>query len=151
MQGFRYLETAVTLELDAEKCSGCRVCTVVCPHGVFAMGADKRAYLADRGAWMECGACALNCAWGAISVTPGVGCAEAIIHSWIYGGEPSCGCSAVPGAAGASAAGASAAGASVGGASNCCGDGAAELPANEAPSCCGSAPTGGDAPSAGPA
>lgn len=125
MQGFRYLETAVTLELDAEKCSGCRVCTIVCPHGVFAMGGDKRAYLADRGACMECGACALNCAWDAISVKPGVGCAEAIIHSWIYGGEPSCGCSVVPGAVGTSAGG---------GASSCCGSG-----------------SGSDAPSAGPA
>lgn len=142
MQGFRYLETAVTLEFDAEKCSGCRVCTVVCPHGVFAMGADKRAYLADRGACMECGACALNCAWGAISVKPGVGCAEAIIHSWIYGGEPSCGCSVVPGAVGAG-----------GGASSCCGGSAPEAPAagtQTAPaSCCGSG-SEGDLPSAGP-
>lgn len=94
MQGLRYLEEAVTLSLDAEKCNGCRQCMLVCPHGVFAIGGDKRAYLADRGACMECGACALNCSTGAISVEPGVGCAAAIIHSWIYGGEPSCGCSA---------------------------------------------------------
>jgi NAD-dependent dihydropyrimidine dehydrogenase PreA subunit len=98
MQGLRYIEDAVTLELDADKCTGCRVCTFVCPHGVFAMR-DKRAEIIDRGACMECGACALNCAWGAITVKPGVGCAEAIIHSWIYGGEPTCGCSTVPGAA----------------------------------------------------
>ena len=110
MQGLRYLEDAVTLEFDAEKCTGCRVCTLVCPHGVFAMGDDKRAHVADRGACMECGACALNCAWGAIKVTPGVGCAEAIIHSWIHGGEPTCGCS-TPGPAGSSAA------------SSCCGGG----------------------------
>ena len=135
MQGFRYLESAVTLTLDAEKCSGCLVCTVVCPHGVFAMGADKRAYLADRGACMECGACALNCAWGAISVKPGVGCAEAIIHSWIYGGEPTCGCS-VPGAAGD--------------ASSCCGGSGPEAPVAESSSCCGSA-SSGDAPVNGPA
>ncbi len=89
-----------------------RVCTIVCPHGVFAMGADKRAFIADRGACMECGACALNCAWGAISVKPGVGCAEAIIHSWIYGGEPTCGCS-TPGPADAGA----------GAGSACCGGG----------------------------
>jgi NAD-dependent dihydropyrimidine dehydrogenase PreA subunit len=99
VQGLRYLEDAVTLTLDAEKCNGCRQCTLVCPHGVFAIGDDKRAYLADRGACMECGACALNCATGAIAVKPGVGCAEAIIHSWIYGGEPTCGCS-VDGASG---------------------------------------------------
>jgi len=109
MQGLRYIEDAVTLGYDAEKCTGCQICTIVCPHGVFAMGADKRATIVDRGACMECGACALNCAWGAISVKPGVGCAEAIIHSWIYGGEPTCGCS-TPGAP-----------ASASGGSSCCG------------------------------
>jgi NAD-dependent dihydropyrimidine dehydrogenase PreA subunit len=127
MQGLRYLEEAVTLGFDAEKCTGCQICTIVCPHGVFAMGADKRAYVADRGACMECGACALNCAWGAISVKPGVGCAEAIIHSWIYGGEPTCGC-ATPGAA-------------VGAGSACCGGGTVlprELtPQDGAASACG--------------
>ena len=71
MQGLRYLEEAVTLTLDAEKCNGCRQCTLVCPHGVFAIGDDKRAYLADRGACMECGACALNCSTGAITVAAG--------------------------------------------------------------------------------
>lgn len=92
MQGLRYIEDAVTLSLDAEKCNGCRICSVVCPHGVFAIGSDKRAYLADRGACMECGACALNCGTGAITVTPGVGCASAIVRGWLTGTEPSCGC-----------------------------------------------------------
>ena len=135
MQGLRYLEEAVTLGFDAEKCTGCQICTIVCPHGVFAMGADKRAFIADRGACMECGACALNCAWGAISVKPGVGCAEAIIHSWIYGGEPTCGCS-TPGPADAGA----------GAGSACCGGGPVlprELEPREpaTPGCgCGSSP-----------
>jgi NAD-dependent dihydropyrimidine dehydrogenase PreA subunit len=122
MQGLRYLEEAVTLGFDAEKCTGCRVCTIVCPHGVFAIGADKRAAIVDRGACMECGACALNCAWGAITVKPGVGCAEAIIHSWIHGGEPTCGC-AVPGAA-------------AGAGSACCGGGPV-LPSDPVSSGCG--------------
>jgi NAD-dependent dihydropyrimidine dehydrogenase PreA subunit len=120
MQGLRYLEDAVTLGFDAEKCTGCQVCTIVCPHGVFAMGADKRATIVDRGACMECGACALNCAWGAITVKPGVGCAEAIIHSWIFGGEPTCGCSIPEAAAGESANSAAARG------SSCCGGGPVE-------------------------
>ena len=93
---------------------------------------DKRAYIADRGACMECGACALNCAWDAISVKPGVGCAEAIIHSWIYGGEPTCGC-ATPGPASGASAG-----------SACCGGGPVlprELSSNE--SCADSAPSAG--------
>jgi NAD-dependent dihydropyrimidine dehydrogenase PreA subunit len=151
MQGLRYLEDAVTLEFDADKCTGCRVCTFVCPHGVFAMGADKRAYVADLGACMECGACALNCSWGAISVKPGVGCAEAIIHSWIYGGEPTCGCS-TPGADTAGAAASAAAGGA------CCGGGPVaprvleprDLSATDSPASgcgCGSATdsAGGDA------
>jgi len=95
MQGIRYIEDVVTLKLDAEKCTGCRVCTVVCPHGVFAM-ADKRAIIVDRGACMECGACALNCSAGAITLKPGVGCASAIIRGWLTGTEPSCGCSGAP-------------------------------------------------------
>jgi NAD-dependent dihydropyrimidine dehydrogenase PreA subunit len=92
MQGLRYLEEAVTLGFDAEKCTGCQICTIVCPHGVFAMGADKRAVIVDRGACMECGACALNCAPGAIAVKAGVGCATAIIQGWIKRSEPTSGC-----------------------------------------------------------
>ena len=138
MQGLRCLEEAVTLGFDAEKCTGCQVCTIVCPHGVFGMGADKRAVIVDRGACMECGACALNCAWDAISVKPGVGCAEAIIHSWIYGGEPTCGCS-TPGAP---------ADASAGCESACCGGGPVEpreLPPRDAESSgCGCGSGGAD-------
>jgi len=133
VQGLRYLEDAVTLEFDAEKCTGCRACAIVCPHGVFAMR-DKRAYVADRGACMECGACALNCASGAITVKPGVGCAEAIIHSWIYGGEPSCGCSTVPGAAAGGCCGADAEPTATAG--SCCG-GDPEPSATAGGSCCG--------------
>ncbi len=91
MAGLRYIEEVVTLELDGKKCNGCRVCMQVCPHGVFEIR-DRFAHIADRGACMECGACTLNCAQGAISVSPGVGCAAAIINGWIRGTEPSCDC-----------------------------------------------------------
>jgi ferredoxin len=91
MPDLRYIEEAVTLELDVERCNGCGMCVVVCPHAVFAI-ADGRASIVDRGACMECGACALNCAPGAIGVKPGVGCAQAIINGWLTGGEPSCDC-----------------------------------------------------------
>ncbi len=90
MREMRYIEQAVTLELDAEACTGCRMCTNVCPHGVFEMdGAKVR--IVDRGACMECGACVRNCAFGALSVNAGVGCAAAIINGWVKGTEPSCG------------------------------------------------------------
>jgi NAD-dependent dihydropyrimidine dehydrogenase PreA subunit len=91
MEGLRYLPDVVTLELHTERCNGCRLCLAVCPHGVFTVEAGK-ARIVDRDACMECGACALNCAPGAISVHAGVGCAVAIIHGWLTGSEPSCGC-----------------------------------------------------------
>lgn len=91
MSGLRYLPGVVSLTLDAEECTGCGVCVTVCPHGVFALEGGK-ALLADRDACIECGACARNCRFGAVSVRPGVGCAEAIIRGWITGGEPECGC-----------------------------------------------------------
>ena len=91
MSDLRYIEGVVTLEYDADKCNGCRQCVQVCPHGVFEMDGN-RAVLVDKGACMECGACALNCAGAAIDLSPGVGCAAAIINGWLTGSEPSCGC-----------------------------------------------------------
>ena len=51
---------------------------------------DKRAVLSDRGACMECGACARNCEHGAISVRAGVGCAAALLAN--VGGSPEAAC-----------------------------------------------------------
>ncbi len=98
MSKLRYLSNVVTLELDEAKCNGCAVCVTVCPHAVFAIrdhqaGRGQRARIVDRDACMECGACAKNCAPGAISVQSGVGCAAAIIIGALTGHEPSCGCS----------------------------------------------------------
>jgi len=91
MSELRYIEGPVTLQFEVASCNGCGMCVAVCPRGVFAI-ADRRASLADRGACIECGACALNCVPGAINVEPGVGCAQAIIHGWLTGGEASCDC-----------------------------------------------------------
>ncbi|MDZ4168232.1 MAG: mercury methylation ferredoxin HgcB [Coriobacteriia bacterium] len=91
MTEMRYIDDVVTLELDVSRCNGCTQCTLVCPHGVFRMR-DKRAAVVDRNRCMECGACSRNCAQGAISLEPGVGCAAAIINGWLTGSEPSCDC-----------------------------------------------------------
>lgn len=91
MPALRYIDDAVTLRLEVERCNGCGLCVDVCPRAVFAI-ADGRASLVDQGACIECGACALNCVPRAIRVDPGVGCAQAIIHGWLTGGEPSCDC-----------------------------------------------------------
>ena len=60
MTGLRYLRDVVTLELDPELCTGCAVCTQVCPHGVFEMR-DARAVIVDRDACIECGECEEKC------------------------------------------------------------------------------------------
>jgi Fe-S-cluster-containing hydrogenase component 2 len=46
----------------------------------------------DRDRCIECGACMMNCSFGAIRVNSGVGCAAALINGLIRGGEPQCGC-----------------------------------------------------------
>ncbi len=86
-----YLKNTTTLRYDPEKCTGCRKCTEVCPQAVFEMR-DKKAALTDRNRCMECGACALNCDSGALSVGAGVGCAGAIIKGMLTGREATCGC-----------------------------------------------------------
>ena len=91
MEGFRYLEGVATLRLADDACTGCGMCAMVCPHGVFAVE-ERKARILDRDACMECGACAMNCPAKAISVTPGVGCAAAIMNGWLSGSKPSCGC-----------------------------------------------------------
>ncbi len=91
MNGLRYLKNVVTLELSADKCIGCGMCVVVCPHRVFEMN-DQKAVIVDRDACMECGACALNCSVEAIYVESGVGCAAAIIKGALTGTEPNCDC-----------------------------------------------------------
>jgi len=86
-----YLKNVTTLYLNAERCIGCGLCAVVCPHGVFSV--DKRkADITKKDFCIECGACALNCPAKALKVTPGVGCAAAFIVGMIIGGKPSCGC-----------------------------------------------------------
>jgi NAD-dependent dihydropyrimidine dehydrogenase PreA subunit len=86
-----YLKEVVTLKLDAEACSGCAMCTTVCPRGVFEMSLG-RARIADRDSCIECGACARNCPEGAVSVRVGVGCASAVINSAL-GRNSGCSCS----------------------------------------------------------
>ncbi len=85
-----YLKNVVTLELDQEKCTGCGMCLVVCPHEVLVMN-DGHAQIEERDACMECGACARNCPTEAITVQAGVGCAAAVINSAL-GRQGSCCC-----------------------------------------------------------
>jgi len=87
-----YLKNVTTLTLDKNKCTGCGMCKTVCPHAVFEI-IDRKAEIIDRDACMECGACSKNCAFGALMVKSGVGCAQAVIQGILKGKEPTCGCS----------------------------------------------------------
>ncbi|MDR3645261.1 MAG: mercury methylation ferredoxin HgcB [Clostridia bacterium] len=88
----QYLKNTVSLRLNADKCTGCGMCLTVCPHHVFELDQGK-AKIVDIDSCMECGACAKNCAFAALCVKPGVGCAAAIIKGLLTGSKPSCDCS----------------------------------------------------------
>lgn len=88
----KYLDNVVTIKLDQSKCVGCRRCLEVCPRNVFKI-VDKKALIINRDLCIECGACKMNCAYGALSVDSGVACATAYINAMITGGKPSCDCS----------------------------------------------------------
>lgn len=82
------------INFDNEKCTGCNVCVNVCPHDVIKLE-NKKAVLADYESCMECGACQLNCEYGAIELTKGTGCLFAIIKEDILKIAPKgtgCGC-----------------------------------------------------------
>jgi NAD-dependent dihydropyrimidine dehydrogenase PreA subunit len=90
-----YLSDVVTLNLDQEKCVGCGVCLVVCPHEVFSMN-NGNAMVQDRDSCMECGACSRNCPSEAVTVKAGVGCAAAVINSALGRDASSCCCTIEP-------------------------------------------------------
>ncbi|MCP4346216.1 MAG: 4Fe-4S dicluster domain-containing protein [Desulfobacterales bacterium] len=89
MTQFIYLKDVVTLYLDIEKCVGCGMCIIVCPHDVLAMN-DRHVRIKNRDACMECGACARNCPADAVTVQTGVGCAAAVINSALGRDSSSC-------------------------------------------------------------
>lgn len=102
MRPFIYLKDVVTLKLDQDKCVGCGMCLIVCPHSVFVMN-DGHVRIENRDACMECGACAMNCAAEALFVEAGVGCAAAVINSMLGRESSSCCCMIDPKKAGTGA------------------------------------------------
>jgi NAD-dependent dihydropyrimidine dehydrogenase PreA subunit len=91
MENLIYLRDVVTLQLDHDKCVGCGMCLIVCPHAVFSMN-NGSAMIENRDACMECGACAQNCPAEAVMVKAGVGCAAAVINTALGRESSSCCC-----------------------------------------------------------
>jgi len=91
MKKLAYLKNVVSLRLDQEKCTGCGVCLIVCPHAVFRLE-NGHASIKNRDACMECGACAQNCSANAVTVQAGVGCAAAIINAALGKDSSACCC-----------------------------------------------------------
>lgn len=91
MSRLQYLKNVVTLSFDEEKCVGCGMCTLVCPHQVFAI-TEGKALIVSRDSCMECGACSMNCPAEAIQVRKGVGCAAAVINSALGRKDSGCCC-----------------------------------------------------------
>jgi ferredoxin len=91
MGEYVYLKDVVTLELDQDKCVGCGMCLIVCPHEVLSIN-NGHARIENRDACMECGACARNCPVDAVWVKSGVGCAAAVINAALGRDNSSCCC-----------------------------------------------------------
>ena len=90
MQQMDIKKSKNTLMLMPHRCTGCGRCVEVCPHGVFVIE-GRKARMVNADDCMECGACQVNCASGAIKVESGVGCAKAMIQAALTGKEVSCG------------------------------------------------------------
>jgi ferredoxin len=88
----KYLEMN-TLEYDVKKCTGCGMCAIVCPHRIFKVE-GKKAEVVRGDKCIECGACMRNCAFDAIKVDSGPGCAAAVLASRFKGkgAKASCDC-----------------------------------------------------------
>jgi NAD-dependent dihydropyrimidine dehydrogenase PreA subunit len=55
------------ITIDEEKCDGCTYCVRVCPGRVFKFNKNKKAFVANLGNCLECGACFIVCETDAIN------------------------------------------------------------------------------------
>lgn len=88
--GLVYLKNVATLRINRDKCAGgCNFCVEVCPHSVLSIQ-DNKVSIVDLDLCIECGACAINCPFNAISVGTGAGCAKALIRKMTSRKESGC-------------------------------------------------------------
>jgi 2-oxoglutarate ferredoxin oxidoreductase subunit delta len=67
------IEEFFTLEVDAERCKGCKTCVEVCPKGVFELyrlDGRQKSRVARLGECEQCTACVKQCPEGAILAEP---------------------------------------------------------------------------------
>lgn len=76
-----YLKGVTSIEIDKSKCINCLKCIEVCPRLVFE--ASETLTLAHKDKCIECGGCQMNCPVSAITVQAGVGCAQAVIYTYL--------------------------------------------------------------------
>lgn len=88
---FQHLKNVSTLKLEAEKCKACGICLTVCPRIVLVKNEeDNRVHIENMDNCIECGACMINCPFGALSVEAGTGCAIAILNGLMKSSKPCC-------------------------------------------------------------
>ncbi|MGB9712746.1 MAG: FAD-dependent oxidoreductase [Dissulfurimicrobium sp.] len=59
---------SMTAYVDTAKCTGCAVCTQICPYAAINIDQDTGRAVVDIGLCKGCGACAASCRSGAVSV-----------------------------------------------------------------------------------
>jgi heterodisulfide reductase subunit A2 len=64
--GRKMIVEPMTAEIDADRCSGCRSCILVCPYKAIAFDAEKDAAVINPVLCMGCGTCVAACPSGAI-------------------------------------------------------------------------------------
>jgi heterodisulfide reductase subunit A len=58
---------AATAEIDAERCSGCRICNSLCPYLAIKFDEDKKVSVINEALCKGCGTCVAACPSGAIA------------------------------------------------------------------------------------
>ena len=79
------------ISIDLTKCRRCGTCVEVCPQQTIITRGDGFPVQVYEDRCMECGACATNCARGAIAVNAGVGCFSAFLNEALFGKKAECG------------------------------------------------------------
>jgi heterodisulfide reductase subunit A len=59
---------AATAVIDEEKCSGCRICNLLCPYSAISFIEDEKKSRINEALCKGCGTCSAACPSGAITM-----------------------------------------------------------------------------------